>query len=107
VVILDILQYFTEEEQDLLLQQAAERVAPAGKLVIRSGLETDSWRYRVTMICDHIAHGTLWMKSAPQRYPTAEQFQRVLSQAGLDVEIFPLWGKTPFNNHLIVAKRRA
>ena len=106
VVILDILQYFEESEQDLLLRQAAQRVATGGKLVIRSGLNSDSWRYRVTMICDYIAHGTLWMKSAPQRYPTAEQFQRVLGAAGLEVKISPLWGNTPFNNHLIVAQRR-
>jgi cyclopropane fatty-acyl-phospholipid synthase-like methyltransferase len=104
VVILDILQFFTPEEQELLLRAAAARVASKGKLIIRSGLADDSWRFRVTVFGDWIAKATLWMKSGPVAYPTADQFRRVLEEAGLHVSITPLWGGTPFNNHLIVAQ---
>jgi len=104
VVILDILQFFTPDEQELLLRAAAARVAPQGKLVIRSGLADESWRFRVTVFGDWIAKATLWMKSGPVAYPTADQFRRVLGDAGLSVSITPLWGGTPFNNHLIVAQ---
>jgi hypothetical protein len=44
------------------------------------------------------------MKAAPTHYPTAEDFQRILSPFG-EVEIIPLWGGTPFNNHLITLRR--
>jgi 2-polyprenyl-3-methyl-5-hydroxy-6-metoxy-1,4-benzoquinol methylase len=105
VVILDILQFFTREEQDALLRLAAQRVAPGGKLLIRSGLRGNSWRYRITVACDWLARLTFWMKAAPTCYPSAEQFQEVLTKAGLRVTITPLWGRTPFFNHLIRAER--
>lgn len=105
VVILDILQFFTEAEQNALLSAAAARVAPGGKLVIRTGLRDDSRRFRITVLGDYLAKVTFWMKDAPVYYPDAAQFQEVLSAAGLKVEITPLWGGTPFNNHLIVAQR--
>lgn len=105
VVILDILQFFTEEEQNKLLMEAAARVAPGGKLVIRTCLKDNSRRFRITVLGDYLARITFWMKDAPTRYPEAQQFQEVLSAAGLRVEISPLWGGTPFNNHLVVAAR--
>ncbi|MFT4177708.1 MAG: class I SAM-dependent methyltransferase [Luteolibacter sp.] len=100
VTILDILQFFTPDEQRTLLTQAAERLAPNGKLVIRSGLRDDSRRFRITVWGDLLAKGTFWMKAAPTHYPTAEDFRTILSPFG-KVSISPLWGKTPFNNHLI------
>lgn len=105
VVILDILQFFTPAEQDQLLSAAATRVSPGGKLVIRTGLRDASWRFKVTVLGDYFAKITFWMKAAPICYPDADQMRRILSQAGLRVEITPLWGGTPFNNHLIVAQR--
>lgn len=105
VVILDILQFFTLDEQNALLTAAAARVAPGGKLVIRTCLRDSSGRYKITVIGDYIAKFTFWMKDAPTAYPDAQQFNEVLSAAGLQVKISPLWGGTPFNNHLIVAQR--
>jgi len=105
VVILDILQFFTESEQDALLTAAAARVVPGGKLIIRSGLRDDSWRFRITVFGDYIAKFFCWMKAAPTRYPDADQFKRVLEKAGLRVRIEPMWGGTPFNNFLIVGER--
>lgn len=105
VVILDILQFFTEPEQDALLTAAAQRVAPGAKLIIRSGLRDDSWRFRITVLGDYLAKICLWMKAGPTCYPDAPQFQRVLEAAGLRVRIEPMWGGTPFNNFLIVGER--
>jgi 2-polyprenyl-3-methyl-5-hydroxy-6-metoxy-1,4-benzoquinol methylase len=106
VVILDILQFFTQEEQALLLKAAADRVAPGAQLIIRSGLRDDSWRYRITVMGDYLAKLTFWMKAAPVTYPTAEFFQSTLTAAGLGVAIQPLWGRTPFNNYLICGHRK-
>lgn len=104
VSILDILQFFTPGEQEVLLGLAAARVAPGGKLIIRSGLRDESWRFKVTVLGDLFAKATFWMKAAPTHYPTGEDFARVLSPFG-SVDIEPLWGKTPFNNYLIVLSR--
>lgn len=104
VSILDILQFFTPTEQEKLLVLAASRVAPGGKLVIRSGLRDASWRFKITVLGDLLAKLTFWMKAAPTHYPTSSDFQRILRAFG-SVNIRPLWGKTPFNNYLIVLTR--
>ena len=103
VSILDILQFFTPDEQATLLKLAASRVAPGGMLIIRSGLRDASWRFKVTVLGDWLAKATFWMKAAPTHYPTADDFQTILSPFG-SVEISPLWGGTPFNNHLIILR---
>lgn len=104
VCLLDILQFFTADEQSTLLTLAAGRVANGGKLVIRSGLCDESIRFRITVLGDHFAKATHWMKAGPTHFPSAEDFRRILSPFG-NVSISPLWGKTPFNNHLIVMER--
>ncbi len=104
VTILDILQFFEPEQIRRLLTLAAERVAPGGKLVLRSCLKDESWRFRVTVAGDFLAKATFWMKAAPIHYPTVGDFESILQPFG-DVSITPLWGNTPFNNHLIVMQK--
>jgi 2-polyprenyl-3-methyl-5-hydroxy-6-metoxy-1,4-benzoquinol methylase len=104
VSILDILQFFTPDEQEALLKLAVSRVAPGGKLIIRSGLRDESWRFKITVAGDWLAKATFWMKAAPTYYPATDDFLRILGPFG-SVEISPLWGNTPFNNHLIVLTR--
>jgi 2-polyprenyl-3-methyl-5-hydroxy-6-metoxy-1,4-benzoquinol methylase len=109
VVILDILQFFTPTEQRALLLAAAERVAPGGKFILRSGLYAPRhWRFEITRFCDWLARWTSWMKAAPVCYPSAQLFHEVLGiEAGMQVSVQPLWGRTPFYNHLIIAERSA
>ena len=104
VTILDILQFFTPEERQRLLRDAAARVAPGGLLIVRSGLRDRSARFAVTIAGDLLARATWWMKAAPVHYPCAADFRRILSPSG-EVSIDPLWGATPFNNHLIVLRK--
>lgn len=104
VTILDILQFFTPPEQKVLLELAADRVGPGGKLVIRSGLRDESRRFKITVFCDYLAKASFWMKAAPTHYPAAADFEQILSPYGT-VRIVPLWGGTPFNNHLIVLEK--
>ncbi len=106
VTFLDVLLYVRADEQAALLERAASWVAPdGGVLIIRSGIRDDSWRYRITHTMDILARLIRWMKSPPVEYPTRELFERVLGSCGFRVEFRPLWGRTPFNNHLIVARR--
>lgn len=104
VTILDILQFFTPAQQKELLTLAAERVPPGGKLIVRSCLKSTSKRFKVTVAGDLLAKYTFWMKAAPTHYPTEEDFREALAPFGT-VTISPLWGKTPFNNHLITLCR--
>jgi 2-polyprenyl-3-methyl-5-hydroxy-6-metoxy-1,4-benzoquinol methylase len=105
VTILDIMQFFENEEQKKLLKAAASRVAPGGKLLIRSGLLEKNARFFNTWLGDVFARCTFWMRAAPVHYPTGDFFRETLGAEGFSVEVLPFWGKTPFNNYLIVAKR--
>lgn len=105
VTILDILQFFSPEEQGRLLANAAACIAPGGKLVIRSTLREGGWRFRVTRLGDHLAKLTLWMKAAPTHYPTERSIREVLEACGLRGQCRPLWGKMPFNNYLLTFVR--
>jgi hypothetical protein len=81
------------------------RLSPQGKLVIRAGLEDDSWRASVSRNGDRFAHLTRWMRSKPKAQPSRAELQRLLTGFGLKSDFQPLWGYTPFNNWLIVAWR--
>jgi 2-polyprenyl-3-methyl-5-hydroxy-6-metoxy-1,4-benzoquinol methylase len=105
VTLLDVLQYLSTDGQHSLLCAAAERVAPGGgRLVIRSGLHDRSWRHRITHACDMAAKLAAWMKALPVAYPTRQFLEETLSPFGKPT-IRPLWGRTPFNNYLIVLER--
>jgi hypothetical protein len=45
-----------------------------------------------------------WMKSPPVWYPQRQQIEDTLRDAGLRVNFQPLWGRTPFNNWLVIAQ---
>ncbi|MGH8322145.1 MAG: class I SAM-dependent methyltransferase [Gammaproteobacteria bacterium] len=105
VVILDTLHYLTAVTQQQLLRSAAARVAPGASLVIRSVLRDASWRFAITRLEEFLMHGIRWMRCRVQHYPDIEELRAPLAEAGLTIEIKPLWGRTPFNSYLIGARR--
>lgn len=106
VTVLDVLLYLPEEARRKLLRDAAAAVAPGGCLVIRTGLKADNWRFRATVWADRFARAVRWMRCAPVSYPDREELESVLGEAGLTGTITPLWGRTPFHNHLLVFRRK-
>ncbi len=108
VAILDVLHYMAPEHQASLLSDAAERVSDEGVLLIRTCIRDDSWRYRLTVIEEWLLHASGWMHANGTRnIPTREEIAAPLRAAGFDVELRPLWGRTPFNSWLCVARRAA
>ena len=105
VTILDILQYLDPAAQKALLREAAARIAPGGKLVIRTGIEDPGWRFTLTKVTDWFAVLCFWMKSKPIAYPRPETLTATLEACGLRGTIRPMWGRTPFNNWLAVFER--
>lgn len=103
VAVLDMLQYLGEQEQMALLGKAAACLEPGARLVIRTGLADTGWRSRLTRTADVFARLARWMNAAPKRYPTRAGLESLLAGFGLDVHCRPLWGRTPFNNWLVVA----
>jgi SAM-dependent methyltransferase len=105
VTILDILQFFTPSEIDGLLAAAAARVAPGGRLLIRTCLREEGWRFRLTRAGDWIAKTSTWMKDSATHYPSREELTSTLEAAGLTGTVRRLSGRLPFNNYLLVFRR--
>jgi SAM-dependent methyltransferase len=105
VTILDVLQYLNAPTQHALLNDAAGMLGDDGVLVIRSTMAEDSSRGRTSQRADSWAHRIGWMQASPRHYPTADGLRQTLQAAGLQVQVQPLYGNTPFNNWLIVARR--
>jgi SAM-dependent methyltransferase len=105
VALLDVLQYLPPDAQEPLISQAAQCVSRDGRLVIRTGLADDSWRSSLTRANDRFGHWVGWMKTSFKAQPSAADLAAVLRRHGLQADFKPLWGRTPFNNYLVIAQR--
>lgn len=107
VALLDVLQYLPQPAQETLLSKAAQCVSEEGKLVIRTGLADATWRSALTRATDRFGHRVGWMKTSFKAQPSARDLRAILLRHGLHAEFKPLWGQTPFNNWLVIARRSA
>lgn len=107
VVLLDLLQFVPPDAHGRILEQAAAAVAPGCRLVMRSGLAGRNWRVRVTRAVDVLSRAVRWMNAGPRVYPERVWLEHLLVGHGLEPEFSSLWGRTPFNNWLITARRPA
>jgi 2-polyprenyl-3-methyl-5-hydroxy-6-metoxy-1,4-benzoquinol methylase len=105
VTVLDVLQFVPAQGQLDVVAAAIERVAPGGRLVIRTGLDDGSARARTTRRIDVLSRVLQWMPSSPKRYPDPDALRAQFERAGLRASFTPLFGNTPFNNWRIVASR--
>lgn len=105
VSILDVLQFVSPAAQASILDVAVAMVAPGARLVIRTGLDDGSARARTTRRIDVLSRALRWMNAGPQAYPNPEALRARLDAAGLASTFAPLYGRTPFNNWLVVATR--
>jgi len=105
VAILDVLQFLPPDAQAPLIDAAIACLTPGARLVIRTGLADDSGRTRITRAADALSRTVRWMNTGPKRYPTREALAAQFRDHGLDARFAPLWGRTPFNNWLLVASR--
>jgi len=103
VALLDVLQFLPADQQQALLAQAAARLQPGAPLVIRTQLAGDHARGRVTRLADRLSHLVGWMPTAPRHYPSGEGLLATLARHGLRGHCQPLYGRTPFNNWLVIA----
>lgn len=107
VVILDVLHYLEASVQDDLLRAAAERVAPGAALIVRTVLRDRSWRFAVTRAEEVVIRRSRWIRYGVRHYPALASLRDTLAGTGLSVDAAPLFGRTPFNSYLLVARRPA
>lgn len=107
VALLDVLHYLPAAAQQDLLREAAARVAPGAALIARNVLREPSWRFRLTVWEERFMYAVRWMRSPAVHFPTRAEVEAPLLAAGLAPDVRPLWGDTPFNSFVIVARRPA
>ena len=105
VAVLDVLQFVSPAAQSSILGAAIAMVAPGARLVIRTGLDDGSARARTTRRIDVLSRALRWMNAGPQSYPDPDALRARFDAAGLAAMFSPLYGRTPFNNWLVVASR--
>lgn len=105
VVMLDVLHYLEADVQSALLQAAAGRVAPGAALSIRTVLRDGSWRFAATRVEEFVIRSSRWIPGGARHYPARDGLRAALAESGLDISITPLYGRTPFNSYLVMARR--
>ena len=105
VVLLDVLHYFTAEEQSRILRSVAGSVAPGGVAILRDAIRDHSWRFRVTWLAETFARTVRWLRAERLEFPTLESISGMFPAEQFTRTVQPLWGRTPFNNYLLVFKR--
>jgi 2-polyprenyl-3-methyl-5-hydroxy-6-metoxy-1,4-benzoquinol methylase len=105
VAVLDVLHYLTPPEQKSLLASLAERVAPGAVLVLRDCPRDPGARYWLTYLAEKFTQIISWNVAAPIHFPSRESVTNSFSPNEFVRDLQPLWGATPFNNHLFIFRR--
>jgi SAM-dependent methyltransferase len=105
VAMLDLLHYFSDQDQQTLLRNAADYTRPGDVVVIRECIRDGSWRYRLTWLEEAFATSTGWLRGEKLNFPTLDVIGSIFCTGGFEESIVPLWGRTPFNNYLLTFRR--
>ena len=105
VVMLDVLHYFSHDDQQRLLAKVASSLAPDGVAMIRVTLNEKSWRFTATKLEEWFVHTSGWIPTSGWNFPTREEIGRAFRAAGFSEDARPMWGCTPFNSYLFTFRR--
>lgn len=104
VVMLDVLHYFDDAEQQVLLKKIARSVAPGGVALIRGALAEPNWRYALTRAEEWFVQFSRWIPRSGWNFPTREEVGQAFGEE-FQAEVSPMWGLTPFNSYLFSFRR--
>src|SRR3954468_4957330 len=105
VALFDVLHYLPDAKQTALLSRLAERVAPGGVLIIRDSLREMRPRYWMTWLAEKFAQTISWNIDVALHFPSRGSIDDVFD-GDFQRESQPLWGASPFNNHIFIYRRR-
>ena len=107
VVITDVLQYLSAENQQFVYHAAARCVPPGGRLLIRTAIADGSARFLVQKIADFLARLVRWIPAKTRHYPDESELIEGIEREGLRLQgsLRKQWGRTPLNLYLAVFAR--
>jgi SAM-dependent methyltransferase len=100
VVLLDVLHYFRDEEQWMILRNASK----ADQVMVRDGIRDGSARYRITYACETLARLDGWLKAERLNFPTRQMIEQPFD-GGFYEHSRPMSGRLPLNNYFFIFKR--
>jgi 2-polyprenyl-3-methyl-5-hydroxy-6-metoxy-1,4-benzoquinol methylase len=107
VALFDVLHYLPREKQTGLLTHLAECVEPGGMLIIRDCPRDAGPRYWITWLAERFAQAISWNLNSALHFPSRASIDDVFGVAEFERESHPLWGASPFNNHIFIFRRHA
>ena len=105
IVILDVLLYLADGEQQRLLDRAAAALEPGGLLLLREADASAGFAFQVTRWSERIAGALRGEFSQALHYRDAVQWIAELAGRGFAVSAEPMSEGTPFANVLFVARK--
>ncbi|MDP8999104.1 MAG: DUF2062 domain-containing protein, partial [Myxococcota bacterium] len=105
VLVIDVLHYFTPEEQDAIIDRVASAVLPGGCILVREADTQRGWRSLMTLAEERIFTLLRFNRGERVCFRSASQTAARLEAGGLRCTIRPAWGRTPFSNVLIVGEK--
>ena len=107
VCLIDVLHYLDSADQQTLLLRLAQAAESGSLVLIRTALRGTGWRYAVTLIEEWWTRATGWIRGGKINFPTRDDLLAIFEERGLQTEISPLWGRTPFASYLLKIQPRA
>lgn len=106
ILLLDVLHYLPEADQDALLSRAAAALAPGGVLLLREADADAGWRFTATRLQERLSSLLRGVLRPRFHFRSIAGLQQKLSELGLSVEAQPMAMGTPYGNVLLTARRR-
>lgn len=107
IVMLDVLHYLTDTQQQDLLRAIADRLAPGGTALIRIALRQANLRYALTQLEESFIKLVRWIPTTGRNFPTRDEVLAGFPPKEFETTVRPMWGYTPFNSYLFVIRRKA
>jgi 2-polyprenyl-3-methyl-5-hydroxy-6-metoxy-1,4-benzoquinol methylase len=105
VALFDVLHYLSPAKQTALLTHLADCVAPGGMLIIRDCPRDAGPRYWITWLTEKFAQAISWNLDSPLHFPSRGSIENAFAASEFERESRPLWGASPFNNHIFIFRR--
>ena len=105
IVLLDVLMYLGETEQERVMSKVAAALEPGGLLLLREADAGAGFAFQATKWGERLASALRGEFVQQLRYRSAAHWMTELAARGLAVEAQPMSEGTPFANILFVARK--
>jgi len=101
IVALDVIHYLSPSEREMFFRSVKRALREGDRAWVRLTVADSSWRYRWTRLEEWFVRASGWIPLRSHSFPTRREVESLAAQAGLQFDLRPMWGITPFNSYLL------